>query len=90
MEKDNFRNTQKKKNKKSRVLFIAAVYILAVVVIAGITVTALLLHKPSVDPTPQFPTDGNRRPTPRPSRRTRIPEKKGFIRFSLPAWTTSR
>ena len=58
MEKDNFRNTQKKKNKRSRVLFIAAVYILAVVVIAGITVTALLLHKPSVDPTPQFPTDG--------------------------------
>lgn len=58
MEKESFRNTQKKKNRKSRTLFIVAVYICAVFVIAGITVTALLLHKPSVDPTPQFPTDG--------------------------------
>ena len=88
MEKDNFRNTQKKKNKRSRVLFIAAVYILAVVVIAGITVTALLLHKPSVDPTPQFPTDGTTAEPEQTTDAAAEPEdpytrKKGFYTFLI-------
>ena len=39
-------------------MLIVIVYVCAFFVIAGAVVTALLLHKPSVDPTPQFPTDG--------------------------------
>ena len=57
MEKENFRK-QKRRSRSSRALLIVAAYVCAVFVIAGITVTALLLHKPAVDPTPQFPTDG--------------------------------
>lgn len=58
MEKDNFRKNQRKKNRNSRTMLIVIVYVCAFFVIAGAVVTALLLHKPSVDPTPQFPTDG--------------------------------
>ena len=58
MEKDNFRKNQRKKNRNSHTMLIVIVYVCAFFVIAGAVVTALLLHKPSVDPTPQFPTDG--------------------------------
>lgn len=86
MDKNNFRKTQRGKNKMPRGLLIVMAYICAVFVIAGITVTALLLHKPSVDPTPQFPTDGTTAPAEETTATATDPEdpftrKNGFYTF---------
>lgn len=55
MDKNNFRQNKRKQDRKA--LMWLAIIVVGVILTMGLTVMGLLLHKPSVSPTPPFDTD---------------------------------